>query len=377
MSPVARESNNGTSNGAVNFINPPELKHTNGRFDYGGGGSLSRNGDRQNLDRSPTGKKRGWWRRAKAEQPGDRGGSGAATNPLSESLQEFWHAMHTALKDASALEVNTLVVGEITGRKFVAEDAYVEIMDDLAFHTEAGLRQKREALTRLSNDLKQRSRYIDHDDQPAVDELQRDIAVYNRELKKFTIAEKQYNHTVETLESRREELLKRASNLHRHSHTETERYKQDLAAYKHDEEEFYRLQRCYERIAEQMTELDVQMRGVGDRAKPVFSYAQVRRLRKIWELRAAMLNHDKIYAQTVIQIDGDVINRYDQSLFDHVAQEGDRHTHQFEPPRLTEAARQNLFEIHNRGVASGEAQWQSLIKFVVDLIQNFQPGDRG
>lgn len=89
----------------------------------------------------------------------------------------------------------------------------------------------------------------------------------------------------------------------------------------------------------------------------------VRTIRKLSELRAALDGQntdshqevDLIYAQTVMQIDGDVINRYNQALFD--------------PNNLTR--RELILEIHNQGVEAGERQWRGLMQFMVDLLKNF------
>lgn len=91
----------------------------------------------------------------------------------------------------------------------------------------------------------------------------------------------------------------------------------------------------------------------------------VRTLRKLSELRAALdgekLNDpssvDLIYAQTVMQIDGDVINRYNKALFD--------------PDNV--ARRDIILNIHNQGVEAGERQWKGLMNFMVDLLKSFIP----
>jgi hypothetical protein len=102
----------------------------------------------------------------------------------------------------------------------------------------------------------------------------------------------------------------------------------------------------------------------------------LRSLRKFSELKAALDNRNKallkkqdelpgnvkpdvvhkavttdmIYAQTVIQIDGDVINRYSQEIFDH-------------------PQRDMILEIHREGVIAGEKQWRGLLEFIIGLVQ--------
>jgi hypothetical protein len=102
----------------------------------------------------------------------------------------------------------------------------------------------------------------------------------------------------------------------------------------------------------------------------------LRSLRKISELKAALDNRNKallrkrneqlgriapdvlqkavttdlIYAQTVIQLDGDIINRYSQEILDH-------------------PHREVILQIHQEGVAAGEKQWRGLLEFIIGLVQ--------
>ena len=59
---------------------------------------------------------------------------------------------------------------------------------------------------------------------------------------------------------------------------------------------------------------------------------------------------DTIYAQTIIQLDGDVINRYSQDLFHH-------------------PQREVLLELHRDGVMASEKQWRGLLEFIIGLLQ--------
>jgi hypothetical protein len=59
---------------------------------------------------------------------------------------------------------------------------------------------------------------------------------------------------------------------------------------------------------------------------------------------------DLIYAQTVIQLDGDVINRYSQEILDH-------------------PHREVILQIHRDGVTASEKQWRGLLEFIIGLIQ--------
>jgi len=80
-------------------------------------------------------------------------------------------------------------------------------------------------------------------------------------------------------------------------------------------------------------------------------------LRKVMELKSTLGDKkrtvDIIYAQTVMQLDGDVINRFDKRLF-----------------KLPPEQKDLILRIHQDGVLSGEEQWRELWRFAVDLVAN-------
>ncbi|MGB2926773.1 MAG: hypothetical protein WBB82_15850 [Limnothrix sp.] len=61
--------------------------------------------------------------------------------------------------------------------------------------------------------------------------------------------------------------------------------------------------------------------------------------------------NDIIYAQTVIQLDGDIVNRYAEELFDH-------------PYRDT------ILTVHRDSLITSEKQWRGLLSFIIDIIQS-------
>jgi hypothetical protein len=86
----------------------------------------------------------------------------------------------------------------------------------------------------------------------------------------------------------------------------------------------------------------------------------VRTLRKIIELKAALdggdvtkPHIDTIYAQTVMQLDGDIITRYHKDLFS-----------------LPEDAKNLILQIHNEGVVAGEKQWRGILDFMINLVKS-------
>ncbi|NJL58042.1 hypothetical protein HC928_25185 [bacterium] len=87
----------------------------------------------------------------------------------------------------------------------------------------------------------------------------------------------------------------------------------------------------------------------------------LRTLRKADELKAGLDSTDShstqtdiIYAQTIIQLDGDVIHRYHELLF-----------------QLEESQKRMIMDIHQQSVMSGEAQWRGLLGFMVSLVRSF------
>jgi hypothetical protein len=89
----------------------------------------------------------------------------------------------------------------------------------------------------------------------------------------------------------------------------------------------------------------------------------LRVLRKLSETKTSLDNQNKflhsqsnsqktdiVYAQTVVQLDGNILNRYAQDLLDH-------------------PQRDAILKIHHYSVEAGEKQWQGLLGFVIELVQ--------
>ncbi|MEH1836267.1 MAG: hypothetical protein V7L29_30500 [Nostoc sp.] len=86
----------------------------------------------------------------------------------------------------------------------------------------------------------------------------------------------------------------------------------------------------------------------------------IRTLRKMAELKAALdggeitsVDIDIIYAQTVMQLDGDIISRYHKKLFE-----------------LAEGDRDLILKIHNEGIVAGEKQWRGTLDFLIGIVQS-------
>ena len=75
----------------------------------------------------------------------------------------------------------------------------------------------------------------------------------------------------------------------------------------------------------------------------------VRELRKLWELK-----HGFIFAQNTVQLDGDIINRYSARLFRE------------KPPQIEIS---QLLEFHHKNIDIGMRQWHFLIQTIIQLAK--------
>lgn len=190
-----------------------------------------------------------------------------------DKFQHFLQSLGDALNDITALEVNTMVVSQITGNKFVAEEAY----RDIYMLTEERLSQEEVPLA----------------------------------------LHKRYKALRDRLEAEYRAAVGRP----------TAKLPDPIAEVRQVEELL----------------LDGNF---------------VRTLRKIKEIKAALHSSDPtspftdiIFAQTVLQLDGDIINRYHERL-------------------LTHTQRDLLLEIHTQGVTYGERQWRGVLEFMVTLMRS-------
>ena len=208
------------------------------------------------------------------------------TERLKERFKEFIRSLGAVMNDITALEVNTMVVAQITGNKFIAEEAYQYIYEIPA---------------------------SEMDDKYFVE-------------RKIPAA-----------------LYPRYRNLRKKLLWEYRQVLQDPIANIFDTQE---------RLPNPADPNDQRrLQELLDNGK------FLRGLRKIIELKAALDSSDMqsetmdiIYAQTVMQLDGDIINRYHEDLL----------AHDF---------RQTIISIHSQGVSSGEQQWRGILEFMVNIVQ--------
>lgn len=78
------------------------------------------------------------------------------------------------------------------------------------------------------------------------------------------------------------------------------------------------------------------------------------RLQKKLEPSLTEMLTEVIYARTLVQLDGDVLNSYNKKLFQHPQQ-------------------QAILQIHQDGVNASQQHWQGLLEFVINLTQRAFP----
>ncbi len=248
------------------------------------------------------------------------------TSSLGRNFNEFIQSLGEVLIDITALEVNTMVVERITGDKFIAWEAYRDIY---------AISQQYLEQNEIHESL--RDRYI--------------------ELRKSLELEYTLLLTDPASEFYDPSVLNSA--------TQENRILTDPTVQLHE---------IQTRLPDPLQPTSPE--EILKAHKLLTDSRFLRSLRKFSELKAALDNRNKallkkqdelpgnvkpdvvhkavttdmIYAQTVIQIDGDVINRYSQEIFDH-------------------PQRDMILEIHREGVIAGEKQWRGLLEFIIGLVQ--------
>jgi hypothetical protein len=158
-----------------------------------------------------------------------------------------------------------------------------------------------------------------------------------------------------------------------------EAYENLFEVLEHEEANYDRIKHSFVRACEEcMRRLSIPSAGqvpdpYVDRANVQQMLADsefLRTLRKLNELKslsvAAATNQgslvDIIYAQTVIQIDGDIINRFHEQLL---------------WTEMSPEAKNFLIQVHREAVLSGEENWRGLLKFMLDLVKDIGKGVLG
>lgn len=237
---------------------------------------------------------------------------------VSRSLNHFLQSLGDTLIDFTALEVNTMVVEHISGHKFIAWEAYRDIypispeyLEQQGIH-ESLRHRYLELRTRLER------------------EYRGQLSDPTSELYDPTI----FNEDHSSLADDFDRIPTRLPNPIDLKSPETIVTIQRLLSN-------CRFLRGLRKLAELKAALD-------DRNQTVLRLISVQPDQA--DIIQRMITTDTICAQTVIQLDGDVINRYDQSLFHHPQKEV-------------------ILQIHREGVIASERQWRGLLEFIIGLVK--------
>ncbi|MGH1397003.1 MAG: hypothetical protein ACRAVC_23655 [Trichormus sp.] len=252
-------------------------------------------------------------------------------------LQKFVSSVQTLVEDITALEVNTMVVTRISGNKFSAWEAYQEI-------------------------------YSIHDqDYFAVMKIPKELHIRYKDL--FAQLEREYfyiliENPIYSLNNSQNEKLRR---YHQRLHWLKEIKKGKLVE---SDPRYIELARpilpAPAPVIDDINQTNQknwqqEWQSNCNEIKTLLNNDKfVRTLRKLIELKAALdggdvtdTHIDTIYAQTVMQLDGDIITRYHKDLFS-----------------LPEDAKNLILQIHNEGVVAGEKQWRGILDFMINLVKS-------
>ena len=252
------------------------------------------------------------------------------TPGLSRNLDEFLQSLGEVLIDITALEVNTMVVERISGEKFIPWEAYRDIYSISPQYLE---RQEiyeflRDRYIELRKNLELEYKSLLGDPNSEF----YDATVLNSTGQSSQIISDRQFHEIEIrlpnpLSSTNPEELLQAQRLLHNS----------------------RFLRSLRKLSELKAALDNRNKALLKKQHELPGSVQPDALKKA-------VTTDIIYAQTVMQLDGEVINRYSQEILDH-------------PHRNV------ILQIHREGVTAGENQWKGLLEFIIGLVQaTLQPG---
>ena len=234
-----------------------------------------------------------------------------------EALRSFAQSIGEVLIDITALEVNTMVVDRITGAKFIPWQTYCSVY--------------------AINEVDLHYRNIPQSECDRYLSLRKKLVVEYGLIASDPSSVLYDERMLEILSASPEEITlpnPNPPNYDREGKLEIQRVQKLL-----QNNSFIRALR---KVGELKACLDNQKR-------------QVERLklenpdRNFKELHEAM-NTDMIYAQTIVQLDGDMINRYAKEILDH-------------------PQRDLILTLHHESVSSGEQQWRGLFEFFLGLVQ--------
>ncbi|WP_460201431.1 hypothetical protein [Scytonema sp. NUACC21] len=258
-------------------------------------------------------------------------------------LHKFVSSVGVLVDDITALEVNTMVVDEITGAKFNARDAYQEIyaISDKDYFNAKNIPQNLiNRYKALFAQLEKEYFYLLLD--PAEPNF------YNPESEK-----------VERYQARLKNLKQKEQNKNSEEITQ-----EKAGGIVETDPKYIELARPILPDPSPVPDGENQknpnwQQDIEEIQKLLGNDKFLRTLRKVSELKAALDSSDVtstkidiIYAQTVMQLDGDIISRYHKELFQE-----------------DEDVRNLIIKIHNEGLVAGEQQWRGVLNFLMTLVQ--------
>jgi DNA-directed RNA polymerase subunit K/omega len=235
----------------------------------------------------------------------------------STTLNKFRETIKDVLEEITTLEVNTLIVSHIPIARFDAKQFYADLLENAMYKTEEGLQDIKRALLDRSKELQKKGSAA----------TQTELDRYNRDLEIYKRAERIFSNRQNLTDPRQKEQF------------ETE-------------------QACYEELAKKVLQLDIP-KDVDGNVIP--DAPMIRYFRKLWEFEQSMLNGERIYAQTMFQLDGDLNNRFLDDLFIPTRSKID--------PKMAKL----VFDLHHQAVENAQKQWTGLIMTCVNLVKDLMP----
>ncbi|NER22150.1 MAG: hypothetical protein F6J96_15915 [Symploca sp. SIO1C2] len=245
---------------------------------------------------------------------------------LGKTFNAFVESLEQVLVDITALEVNTMVVERITGDKFIPWEAYRDLYPISSTYLEQqGIHESL------------RDRYI---------ELRKNLELEymlllsdpTYEFYDHTVLDSATQHHNQILSDPMVELEQMQSRLPDPYSINTSQRASEL-------KQILKNGR-FLRSLRKMSEL----KGTLDNRNKALHKKQDEQSHLSSEVIQKAVKTDMIYAQTVIQLDGDLINRYSEEILAH-------------------PHRDVILQIHRDGVLSGQKQWREMLEFVIDLVQ--------
>ncbi|MGK7926232.1 MAG: hypothetical protein AB4290_13480 [Spirulina sp.] len=236
---------------------------------------------------------------------------------MGDVLKNFSRAIGEALVDLTALEVNTMVVDRITGDKFVPWQTYRSIYD-------------------LNDDELRRKKMPKHD-------RDRYLSLRNKLALEYALLASEPSSSL--YDERMLEFLGQPPDKIPLPNPHPPEYNQL------GKSEIQRVQKLlansrFLRFLRKMGEL----KACWDNQElKIEQMKETHPDLKIEDLQHE-INPDIIYAQTIVQLDGDMINRYAKEILDH-------------------PQRELILKLHQQSVEAGEKQWRGLFQFFLDLVQ--------